>query len=198
LYILCQALDLRALQREFLLGLDSIIKEESASAFGSFLTSKDLMTLQRDITTTFEDHLDKTTFMDNVDRMASMAASSSSILVRYFTGSDLPLSFNFPSTVSSFQSSVAGRSSLLMDELQKEYTSGTRGPTPASQYLGKTKPVYEFIRKNLGVRMHGYENYTKFANGLGVDDATVGQNISRIFESIRDGKIQTTIVPLFD
>jgi hypothetical protein len=123
--------------------------------------------------------------MDNVDRMATMAASSSSILVRFFAGSDvsgLPSPFNFTSAVSSFQSSVAARSSLLMDELRKEYITGKRGPTPASQHLGKTRPVYEFIRKNLDVRMHGYENYNKFANGLGVDDITVGQNISRIYE----------------
>ena len=168
-----------------MLGLDCIIQEELTSAFGSFFALQDLTTLQRDMRTAFEDHLDRTTFMDNVDRMTTMAASSSSVLVRLFAGSDvsgLPLSFNFPSAVSSFQSSIAARSSSLMDELRKEYITGKRGPTPANQQLGKTKPVYEFIRKNLGVRMHGYENYNKFANGLGVDDITVGQNISRIYE----------------
>ncbi|KAJ3513420.1 hypothetical protein NLJ89_g2951 [Agrocybe chaxingu] len=77
------------------------------------------------------------------------------------------------------------------------YLSGARGPAPASRYLNKTCPVYEFVRLTLGIRMHGSENYHHFVNGLGVEDVTVGQNISLIHEAIRDGKMQPVIVNLF-
>ncbi|KAM6502211.1 phenylalanine ammonium lyase [Amanita muscaria] len=201
LYILCQALDLRALQREFLPGLDIIIREELRSSFGSFLSSEQMEKLQQNLTSAFEDHLDKTTTMDNTDRMTTMAATSSSVLLQFFTDSGAsvpPSSCDLLSSVASFQSSMATRSSVLMDDLRKEYIFGDRGPTPASQYIGKTRPVYQFIRTTIGVRMHGSENYNKFYNGLGVEDVTIGQNISRIYESIRDGKMQSIIVSLFD
>lgn len=46
--------------------------------------------------------------------------------------------------------------------------------------------------------MHGYENNTIFANGLGGDDVSIGENISLIQESIRDGKLQSVVVGLFN
>jgi len=48
----------------------------------------------------------------------------------------------------------------------------------------------------LGIKMHGIENLNYFANGLGVDDLTMGQNISLIHEAIRDGKLQPVVVNL--
>ncbi len=57
--------------------------------------------------------------------------------------------------------------------------------------------MYEFVRVTLGIRMHGSENYHHFENGLGVEDVTVGENVSLIHEAIRDGKLQPTIIGLF-
>jgi phenylalanine ammonia-lyase len=61
--------------------------------------------------------------------------------------------------------------------------------------------------------MHGSENYARFVNGLGVEDVSIGENISRIHEvsnqhmrlvviitrlqAIRDGKMQSIVVSLF-
>lgn len=42
--------------------------------------------------------------------------------------------------------------------------------------------MYEFVRITLGIRMHGSENYNRFANGLGIEDVTIGQNVSLIHE----------------
>jgi phenylalanine ammonia-lyase len=58
--------------------------------------------------------------------------------------------------------------------------------------------IYQFVRITLGVKMHGVENHSTFANGLGLDDVTIGQNISLIQEAIRDGKMQAVVVALFD
>ena len=74
--------------------------------------------------------------------------------------------------------------SLLLDELRRDHLSDSRGKGPASLYLNKTHPVYEFVRVTLGIWMHGFENYHRFSRGLGVEDITVGQpeNISLIHE----------------
>lgn len=58
--------------------------------------------------------------------------------------------------------------------------------------------VYQYIRTTLGVKMHGHENNTVFANGLGGDDVSIGENISAIQEAIRDGNLQAVVVGLFD
>ena len=55
--------------------------------------------------------------------------------------------------------------------------------------------MYEFVRCTLGIKMHGYENLTLFEDGFG--DITVGGNVSVIYESIRDGKMQGVVIGLF-
>ena len=167
------------------MGLDSIVGEEVASAFGSFLPSHEIAILRSNLVKVMDEQLEKTATMDNVDRMAAMAASSSSLMLKFFTrpgAPERPPSYDVLNAISKFQSSVASQSSVLMDELRKAYLSDEHGPAPASPYLGRTKAIYEYIRIDLGVRTHGYENLSNFANGLGVDDVTIGQNISRIFE----------------
>ncbi|KAF8867997.1 L-Aspartase-like protein [Gymnopilus junonius] len=61
--------------------------------------------------------------------------------------------------------------------------------TPAAAELRKTMLIYKYIRKDLGIKMHGGENYVQFANGTGVEDVTIGYNISKIYEAICDGRM---------
>ncbi|KAJ6520740.1 L-Aspartase-like protein [Mycena capillaripes] len=167
LYVLCQALDLRALQNELIDGLNKIASEELALLFG--LTS-----------------------------YGEVAASSSTVLVDAFVGS--PSCSNPGAALASipvFRSKVAARAESLLDGLRRAYLLGGRGASPASPYLNKTRPVYEFVRLTLGIKMHGAENYNSFANGMGVDADTTGANVSLIHEAIRDGKLQPIIVGLF-
>lgn len=202
LYLLCQAFDLRALQAEFTTGLHSIVEEELASIFRVYLPDSQRADLAQKIHYTMIVTLDKTTTMDNVDRMEAVAASTTSIFVDFFkkpqhSGSGHPITADIVNLVSTFRSKVASRSVNLLERLRKSFLSGERGRAPASAYLNKTRPVYEFVRLTLGVRMHGSENYSHFANGLGVDDVSVGQNVSRIYEAIRDGQLQPVVVSLF-
>ena len=65
--------------------------------------------------------------------------------------------------------------------------------------------MYEFVRNDLKIKMHGKENFERFdhlgIDGLvgmaGGDDGTIGQNITRIYEAIRDGKLQAAVVDTF-
>lgn len=177
LYILCQALDLRALRKELNAGLGSIISEELESVFGDLSTATP--SIKSNIFATMRDTLDKTSTMDVMDQMRTVADSSTNILVDALTSSESSSSL---SSISTFRKNVASRAATLYDQLRGSYLSGERGAAPASAYLGKTRAVYEYIRVTLGIRMHGSENYSGFANGLGSDDVTLGQNISTIHE----------------
>jgi phenylalanine ammonia-lyase len=218
------ALDLRSLQHEFHEGLIKISSEEFSDAFGSMLSENDAIFIKAKVASVLIDAFDATSTMDAEERMQKVAASSTTPLLDFFTGP----SFSDPSVVGhaltcipTFRTRVASRAYSLLDDLRRDYLSGARGPAPASRYLNRTRPVYEFVRLTLGIRMHGSENYHRFVNGLGVDDVTVGQNVSLIHEvrfvllssfldlqfffvntvlfcqAIRDGKLQPVIVELF-
>ncbi|KAG6832621.1 hypothetical protein H0H92_014457 [Tricholoma furcatifolium] len=200
LYTLCQALDIRALQREFSVGLRAIVDDELSGLFGEYLTFSQKTILSKKVSQIMSATLDKTSTMDSVDRMNAVVASTTPVFVDFLSGAEFaesPFIAAAVPLISQFRFQVASRASNLLDQLRRDYLSGERGPAPAMPYLSKTKNIYEFIRVNLGVRMHGSENYSRFVNGLGVEDESIGQNISRIHEAIRDGKMQATVVSLF-
>ncbi|KAJ7497379.1 L-Aspartase-like protein [Mycena latifolia] len=196
LYVLCQ--DLRALQEEFVAGLRDILRQEFAASFGPHHTQPEPNIL-RAVCNISKATLERTSTMDAVDQMREVASSSSTMLLNFFASPEFASSQG-PALVAipGFQANVALRGATLLNKLRGEFLSGQRGACPASLYLGKTRPVYEFIRVKLGVKMHGAENYAHFSNGLGVDDVTIGQNISVIYEAIRDGEMQKIIAGLFN
>jgi phenylalanine ammonia-lyase len=180
-YIL-SALDIRALQAEFSVGLRKIVEEELAAAFGTSLSVSQIAPLAREIHGVMTATLDKTSTMDAVDRMNAVTASTSSTFIDFFGRAEFTSTAFSVSSISQFRSKVASRGVELLQGLRKSFLTGERGDAPASPYLNKTRPIYEFVRLTLGVRIHGYENHSNFANGLGVDNESIGQNISRIYE----------------
>jgi len=201
IYILCQALDIRALQAELYEGLDTIVSEELSRSFNSCFAESSLKSVTSKIQKTIRETFDSTSTMDADDRMIKVAASSTTCIVDFLTGPDFAATASAGSaltSIPSFRSQVAARGTALLHQLRADYLSGVKGIAPASRYLNKTKPIYQFVRITLGVRMHGSENNSKFVNGLGIDDITIGQNISLIQEAIRDGKMQAVVVALFD
>ncbi|TFY63807.1 hypothetical protein EVG20_g6166 [Dentipellis fragilis] len=195
LYLLCQALDLRALQSEFRVGLSQIVEERLQQHFGSHLAASDFSPVLRNIISAMQHSLDRTTSMDAIPRMAKVAGASTTVLVDYFTREAAKAASL--SVLPAFRDAIAADAAKLLTSLREQYLSGAKGPAPASPYLNKTRPVYEFVRVTLGIRMHGSENQGVFPQGLGVEDLTIGQNISLIHESIRDGKMQGVVAGLF-
>ncbi|KAF8161163.1 L-Aspartase-like protein [Crassisporium funariophilum] len=200
LYLLCQALDLRALRCEFLQGLKAILKEEFSSSFGPFVATSQQSAFSAELYGVMEQTLDKTTVMDSADQMHAVAASTTPLLLDFFSSVDFAdTTASAPSfgVLSAFRDRISSRAVTLHETLRESFLSGTRGRTPASAYLGKTKGVYEFVREGLGIRMHGGENHGRFVNGTGVDEVSIGQNISKIYESMRNGEMQDVVHTVF-
>jgi phenylalanine ammonia-lyase len=182
LYILCQALDLRALQSELTSGLISIVKSELAKSFTNLIPFSDFSSITEEVTKVMRETLDKTSTMDAEKRMKKLAGASSEILLRFFTNVDPIHAASAFKAISSFQTSFVSQATGLLTRLRKEFLTGARGPAPASCYLNKTRPMYEFVRIELDIKMHGNENLSGFKNGLGVEDVSIGQNVSKIYE----------------
>lgn len=180
LYALCQALDLRAMEAEFDVGHYNIVREQLSRFFGPHLTLPQLEQLLAIISRAIDRSLENTSTMDVGPRMKTVAASTTTPIVDFCSANPSLL----PALVHivEFRTEVAERMTSLMERLRREYLGGEKGPTPASPYLGKTRPVYEFVRVTLGVKMHGSENLNTFAAGPGVEEGTIGQSISLIHE----------------
>ena len=180
LYLLCQAFDIRALQVDFNRAFVPIVEEELFAHFGERFRGRKF-SVSQDILKSMFQTLDATTTMDAAPRMTKVAGAAVPILVDHLTTDP----FADPSAlfaIPAFRASVASRATALLVSLRKEYLSGARGRAPASKYLNGTRPIYEFVRLTLDIRMHGSENESVFANGLGVEDVTIGQNVSLVHE----------------
>jgi phenylalanine ammonia-lyase len=198
-------------------GLKIILKEEVVSGFGSFVDADAQTSLSGKLFRTMEQTFDKTTVMDSADQMQAIAASTTPVILDLFSGVERSDAFGPSlSTLSDFRSRVATKATALYEKLRREYLSGSRGPTPAIAKLGKTRGMYSYIRKNLAIKMHGTENFTHFPNGIGIDDVSAGENISKIYEvskqpstsfyvrgsdehdqAIRDGHMQDVVFSIF-
>jgi phenylalanine ammonia-lyase len=193
--MICQAYDLRALQAEFADELKKIVSQELNDTYGHALTENETSVLLSRVIKVMVTTLESTSTMDAVERMQKVAASSTPALVDYLTGSDTAASLM--AYIPKFHSRVASRAASYLKQLQTEYLTGARGPAPAASYLNKTRPIYEYVRVTLGIKMHGIENLHAFENGLGVEDVTPGQHVSRIHEAIRDGNLQSVIANIW-
>lgn len=194
-YVLCQALDIRALQAEFYEGLDAIVTNELSTTFSVYLDHPGFENVASKVKDTMRKTLDATSTLDAAERMIQVATSSTSCLVDFFTGYEIVKDTSVVTALTSipaFRTQVAAKAQSLLLRLRADYLSGVKGAAPASRYLNKTRPIYEYVRVTLGVKMHGSENQSLFANGLGVDEVTVGQNVSRIQE-VRSSVGFTTI-----
>ncbi|PCH35629.1 phenylalanine ammonia-lyase [Wolfiporia cocos MD-104 SS10] len=195
LYVLCQALDLRALQNELQEGIQAIVNEELARFAGAALADADQAALTAPVWTAMGHALEATSTMDAEPRMHRVASAGMGAIVDFCVARGAAAALG---GLSAYRDRVAERSAALLVSLREAYLTGERGQAPASRFLGKTRAVYEFVRVTLGVRMHGLENLHGFAAGPGVEDSTLGQNISLIHEAIRDGELQAIVVGLFD
>ncbi|KZT01457.1 phenylalanine ammonia-lyase [Laetiporus sulphureus 93-53] len=195
LYILCQAVDLRAMQNELQEGMKTILREQLDAYFGSSVAGPSLDKLFGLAWPAIGHALDATSTMDAKPRMHKVASACMSTIVDFCIAHDAAGALG---CLSEFRDQIAEQSTDLLVRLREAYLRGERGATPSSAFLGKTRVVYEFVRVTLGVRMHGVENLDGFAAGPGVVDSTVGKNISLIHEAIRDGKLQSITVSLFE
>lgn len=209
------ALDLRTMRVEFIRGLETILQTGMTTHFGALLTSSKQTLLSSKVLRTMEITFDKTTVMDATDQMQTIAAATTPVIVDFFVDEGEAAPTPSFSELSAFRSRVSSQATELLESLRNEYLSGARGAAPASSQLGKTKGMYEFVRRDLGIRMHGAENHGHFVNGIGHDDVSIGQNISKIYEvgcdfslcissnslnylqAIRDGHIRNTVISLF-
>lgn len=129
------------------------------------------------------DTLDATSSLDADERMKSVGRATSGVVVDFFSSASDIISQPTILDISAATTELSTQMFARLNQLRKEYILGSRGAAPAASHLGRTKLMYEFIRTELKVPMHGRENLDLFADGYAaVGRRTVGYHVSVIFE----------------
>ncbi|KAM0793291.1 hypothetical protein ACM66B_000751 [Microbotryomycetes sp. NB124-2] len=186
LYCVCQALDLRYLEFAFREKFNPAVANGIESTFGNFLSKDQLSTLSSKVTLAIWRRLEQTTSVDLEPRWTDAFAHVSSLIVDALTVSTstenpLPL-------ISKWKSEAAAEAVALTRQVRDEFWTAKTSPTAA--LLGKTKALYTFVRETVGVKARRGDVF------LGKQEQTVGLGVSKIYDSIKSGKMNTVLVDM--
>lgn len=192
LYAVCYALDLRAMQKHYNASLEALLKEELRNHFGKqFQEGVVPPSLQSVLLSSILDSLDITSTLDADRRLEVVASATTSPILDFFASSTSIVRENeILDSLSAFRSSFATRGACILQSLRHSFVAGNvPSPSPpeynpiapAGPFLGRTRPVYEYIRQELGIRIHGLAHWDKFSGNLGAQPS-IGFNVSKIYE----------------
>ena len=190
LYVLCQALDIRAMNRGFLGVLGPLIDKITAETFGLALGDSIMLgTLQSKLLEQILKHFDLTTSVDTGDRFGRIAEAVQPTLTTFlYTHSKLPRDFNALPAIKQW----TDRTSTALRDLYLQHRQAYFAAPNASPYLGAASSrMYGYVRSDLGVPFHrGLADGPTAENGL----KTVGSNISIIHDAMRTGRLYDCVV----
>ncbi|KAG0143159.1 hypothetical protein CROQUDRAFT_673137 [Cronartium quercuum f. sp. fusiforme G11] len=173
LYCLCQAIDLRVLEFRFKANLRIELGDLIKSQFSALLPGVQLGSLIDTILADFHARYSLTPSLDSIVRIPDALEATTTAIVRSFDAAKVSIA---PGLISNFHAKATG---LIDQVLKQTRTEMFSSDSWASQYLGKTRVIYEFIRKTLDIKVRKGD----VADGkLGV---TVGSQVGRIVKSMK-------------
>ncbi|UZJ56708.1 hypothetical protein CBS101457_006028 [Exobasidium rhododendri] len=188
LYLLCQALDLRALQRKTAIQVEAGIVSSIQKYFSTWIDEENQEELAAKVFLRLNKRMDETSARDLSARLQDAYMNAGFEIVAYFSrlpsggGAD-PLR-----NIMAWRDESVKETHSLYRRVTEDFLADPKG-CHASPLLGKTVKIYEFIRRTLGVPMHGQENAIEFEGEKGKLRHTIGGYVSVIYHSIRNGDV---------
>ena len=190
LYVLCQALDIRAMDRGYLSAIGPAVNEITAQVFETALGDAiALNKLQLKMLEQVTNQFDLTTSLDTSDRFNKIAETvQSTLTTSLYTHDSLPKHFDALSAIKTWtdQTSTTLRD-LFLQHRQAYFTA-----PDATPYLGAASSrMYTYVRTDLQVPFHkGLEDRPTKDNKL----KTIGSNIGIIHEAMRRGRLYDSVL----
>jgi len=194
LYCLCQALDLRAMDVQFMAQLQPQVARLNSQTFEGILADPRLAKLHASIWEALRESLADSTSKDSSDRFLDVAQSVQHIVVQSLAASTrsspVPLDL-----VTEWTGTLAN---TLKDTFCANRTSYIANPD-ATPYLGKaSRCMYMFVRKGLGVPLHkGIVDHPTFGNMTAEERSkkrNTGSRVACIYQALKDGRIAKPIL----
>lgn len=205
LLCLCQCLDIRALQSAFTGAFKLVISRALDKHFEPFkVATTTAAQISATLAKVMQARFDRNTGMDLHDRVVDAVRGSTMTLFELFATQPVTSSLSkgeheasYINAMKHFTIDLEQETERLYFQLRDDFLTGKRGKAPAAHLLGNTRPVYEFIRQTLDIPMHGLVNLRMFEGPEGMGKRTTGQEVSKIYNSIRTGRMQEVIAGMF-
>ena len=194
LYTLCQALDLRAMNILFWKDGDADLRALTFETFDHVLKeSHDMETLQDTVVKHVMKQLCETTSLDATHRFQHIANSTQSAILTHLSilpRSHLAADIDLLSLFSQWKLHAASRLTEIFTFNRDKYFAHP----DATPFLGRAaKKIYTYIRHDLNIPFHkGLADCPTRENGK----LSIGDYVSIIYESMRDGKLYSQVMEL--
>ena len=194
LFSLCQALDLRALQKNFLQELDPIIRTINLVIFGKFLSPAVADDLNNKIWTHIETTWLSSSTKDTQDRVTHIVNTGLATLAQIL----LDCTLEHPKEYATAMKTWKSVASAVIIETYTSIRSKFFASQNTVEYLGQaSKRMYLYVRQTLGVPFHkGLEDAPAptDSSSTGIRKQTTGSWIGIIHESLRDGRLHEPLM----
>lgn len=190
LYALCQALDIRAMDRSYLSAVGPAVNEITGKILGSALGDATILDkLQSKLLEQVLKQFDLTTSMGTSKRFSKIAeAVQSTLTTSLYTHDSLPEHFDALSAIKRW----TDQTSATLHDLFLQHRQAYFTAPEATPYLGAASSrMYSYVRKDLQVPFHkGLVDRPTKDNEL----KTIGSNISIIHEAMRSGRLYDPVL----
>lgn len=188
LFIVCQALDLRALHMTFIEKAAQVLRSTAVSSFATSLSTDELESLENTLQARTDPSWSSTGKLDLRDRCEALVNSSVPIVAAYAQG---PVS-----TVREWKSQATN---ALFEAWDTTFELFAGAPSTA-KFLGNGSQVlYRFVREQLGVPFHeGFVEHPTINNDSlhGRPKRSIGGWISIIHDGVQNGALNAALVAM--
>lgn len=193
LYVGCQALDLRALQVDFLSELQPAVEKTTARLLASHLTQKEIENLNSDLREKIVETWRSASRLDIVDRMKAIGDAATMSLLRILNAASQTASDSIAlGIVESWRQEVENEATAIYQTVSRRFFAQPSTET----YIGDGSwALYRTIRYILGVPFHqGLAEHPGTEDNVIYGDSkrprkTVGSWISVIYQALLEGRI---------
>ncbi|KAF7586633.1 hypothetical protein BBP40_008543 [Aspergillus hancockii] len=194
LYVLCQALDLRALHLEFVKDsqpkINKIVAELCASAVGGQLPA-----IQKVVWEELMSHWSRTSTSDLAERCQLTTTYSIGVLLK---------SLRLGQSSAATDCNIAQQWQLrVYDTLNKSYVTTRedffRRQTTKFYLCSASRSFYTFVRESLAVPLHrGIADHPTYDSGEGHKKECIGSQISKVYTALRKGEFQEVLLSCWE
>ncbi|BGP21577.1 phenylalanine/tyrosine ammonia-lyase [Rhodotorula toruloides] len=187
LYCVLQAIDLRAIEFEFKRQFGPTMVSLIDQHFGSALTGSNVRDeLVEKVNKTLAKRLEQTNSYDLVPRWHDAFSVAAGTVVEVLSSTSLSLA-----AVNAWKVAAAEAAISLTRQVRDAFWTTASTSSPALSYLSpRTQILYSFVREELAVKARRGDVF------LGKQEVTIGSNVSKIYEAIKSGRINSVLLKM--
>ncbi|KAI5809245.1 L-Aspartase-like protein [Pyronema omphalodes] len=195
IYVLCQAVDLRVMTTTFLTALEALVSAETQCYFKGMVNKRELTNLCNKVFAHVKSRFEATMRDDAKLRFSDIFSTATSIIFDELSGDNIRPNTDMQQLldcVRLWKMGLVHKALALYTNHRNEFVVQE---SPALETLGRTKALYQFVRRDLGVGIHKGRDELPTAETIEMD--TTGAQITKIYQAMKDGRMEIVLVRMF-